>query len=102
MSQIPEITLFTQIEACIKMAAQLSALSFDHPHVNNMSNRSGFPPSPEKHGPNIRTDNFVLITDCMHECTKHLLEARKQLLMLGVQPPNKHREVQDEEEVSGD
>lgn len=99
MQPSPEYTLFTNIETCIQMAAQLSAMKFDHTHVNTMSNRQGFPPSPEKHGINIRTDNFVMITDCLLECQKNLIEARKQLLMLGVQNAPKPSQNSNEEEI---
>lgn len=83
--QQPEYTLYTQIEACIKMAAQLSAMNFDHQHVPTVTSRQGFPPSPEKFGPNVITDNFVLMSDSFQDCLKHLSEARKSLLMIGVQ-----------------
>lgn len=88
--QLPEQTLFTQIETCIKMAAQLAALQFEHQHVQVVTTRQGFPTSLEKYGPNIKTDNFVLMSDSFQECMKHLMEARKSLLLMGVQFAPKH------------
>ena len=97
MSQLqPEYTLFTQIESFIKMSAQLAAMQFDHQHVSVVNCRQGFPTSPEKYGPNIKTDNFVLMSDSFQECMKHLMEARKALLMMGVQYAPKH--ITDNEE----
>lgn len=95
--QQPEHTLFTQIESCIKMAAQLAALQFDHQHVSTVTCRQGFPTSPEKFGPNIKTDNFVLMSDSFQECMKHLMEARKSLLVMGVQYAPKHINTNEEE-----
>lgn len=97
MQQQPEHTLFTQIETCIKMAAQLAALQFEHQHVPIVTNRQGFPTSIEKYGPNIKTDNFVLMSDSFQECMKHLMEARKSLLILGVQYAPKHIPPNEEE-----
>lgn len=98
MSQLqPEHTLFTQVETCIKMAAQLAAMQFEHQHVSVITGRQGFPTSPEKYGPNIRTDNFVLVSDSFQECMKHLMEARKALLILGVQYAPKHIPLNEEE-----
>jgi hypothetical protein len=83
--QFPEHKLFTDIELCIKLAAQLTAIGFDSKHVNVVTGRQGFPDSPEKYGPNIRTDNYVLMSDTFQECLQHLMAARKSLLLLGVQ-----------------
>lgn len=84
MQQFPEHKLYTSLELCIKMAAQLSAISFDNQHVQVITGRQGFPDSPEKFGPNIKTDNFVFMTEAFQKCLVHLMDARKELMLLGV------------------
>jgi hypothetical protein len=80
-----ERILYTKIDDAVHIAAQLSTLPYNHSWINEISDLPGFPASPEKTNINVRTDNYVLITDQMQKALTHLMEARKCLLLLGVQ-----------------
>jgi hypothetical protein len=80
-----ERVLYTHIDDAVHIAAQLSTLRYNDPWINEISDLPGFPVSPENSNINIRTDNYVLITDQMQKALTLLMEARKCLLLLGVQ-----------------
>jgi hypothetical protein len=77
--------LYTNIEQGIKLAAELASMKYDDPRINEISDLKGFPISLEHSKFNVRTDNYVLITDQMNEVMNQLIEARKNLLLLGIQ-----------------
>lgn len=97
-----ERILYTQIDEAINHAAQLTTLTYNHPWINEIADRPGFPASPEKTNINIRTDNYVLITDQMQQVLTHLMEARKCLLLMGIQGLVFSQETTHEKEVPTD
>ena len=78
----PEKQLF--LDRAISIAAQMTCLPISAEKINDICDLPGFPKSPEITVGNIRTDNYVLITDTMNECMNHLVEARKCLMLLGI------------------
>jgi hypothetical protein len=107
MTRTPiERTLYTHINAAVQIASELASLSYNDEIINEISDLPGFPVSPENSNINIRTDNYVLITDQMNEAMNHLIQARKCLLLLGVQglvfseaPPYEKKVPSDPENV---
>jgi hypothetical protein len=97
-----ERVLYTKIDEAIHIAAQFTTLSYNHSWVNEISDLPGFPASPEKTNINVRTDNYVLITDQMQQALTHLMEARKCLLLLGIQGLVFSQEKFHEKEVPSD
>lgn len=80
-----EAQLFQNIQNSIHQTASLLSVDYGHPKVQQFTSRHGFPRSPEKLMNDKKKDDFVLITDTLQECLRHLMEARKLLLLLDVQ-----------------
>ena len=77
--------LYTNIQNSIRLCATLTQMEYTHPKVDQISSNPGFPVSPEIREDDQRLDSFVLITSAFQKCLFCLMEARKELLLLGVQ-----------------
>lgn len=77
--------LFTNIQNSIRLCATLTTIEYGHPKINQIASNRGFPVSPETREEDRKLDSYVLMTDAFRLCLHHLTEARKQLLLLGIQ-----------------
>lgn len=77
--------LYTNIQNSIRLCATLTQMDYTHPKVEQIQNNPGFPVSPEAREDDRRLDSFVLMTSAFQKCLVYLMEARKELLLLGVQ-----------------
>lgn len=77
--------LYTNLQNSIRLCATLTTVEYGHPKINQISSNKGFPVSPENREEDRKLDEYVLMTDAFRLCLHHLMEARKQLLLLGIQ-----------------
>lgn len=77
--------LYTNIQNSIRLCATLTTVEYGHPKIQQIASNRGFPISPENREEDRKLDNYVLMTDAFRLCLHHLSEARKQLLLLGIQ-----------------
>lgn len=78
--------LFSQLEAVIEISGELQTASITQGLPATFKLSPGFPPPEIKqHAVIQEAEDFILITETLLKCHMGLLQARKELIMIGVQ-----------------